>query len=216
MRATTLKVDVSQVEELAAKIGQVDEAELGPLIVATLNKVVDKTYLMSRERIRLGMNVSDEYLQRMMEVRHATSNKPVAEIRAEYEGLGLSHFDAKQIPKAAVSPIRKLKGDPARGIPRGQKQGGVSVEVRRGARKQIGLPGVFIAPGIRDTAGNPFVFQRGGGRTRTGKDRLRRLFGPAAYQLFRWQIPTIEEPVTDDLVETLNAELDAWLAREFD
>lgn len=210
------KVDVSEIEGFAQRLDKFDAQALGPLIVSTLNHVVDRAYVLSRERMRLGINLTDAYLQRRMEVRYASAAKPRAEIATHYGGLGLSHFGPRQVPQAAVSPIRKLRGDAGRGIPRGQKQGGVSVEVARGGRRPIRLPGVFTAPGIRDTEGNPFIFQRVGGRTRSGKDRLRRLFGPSPYQLFKFQLPHLEEPVTDDLRETLVAELDEWLAREFD
>lgn len=215
-RNLALKIDVSQVEGLAKRLDKISAAELAPLLVSTVNDVADRSYVMSRDLMRAGLNLTDEYLRRRMPVRKATAGKPSAEIKAEYGGIAISHFDANQWVKPTISPIRRLKGDAARGIPRGQKQGGVSVEVTRGGRKLINLPGVFIAPRIRDTEGNPFVFQRQGGRTGSGKDKLRRLFGPAPYQLFKFQLPKIEEPIADDMRETLLAQLDDWLGREFD
>ena len=214
-RSFALKVDVSQVLGLADRLGSIDAAALSPILVRAVNMVAARAYVLSRDRMRLGINLTDDYLQRQMALTHAKGSKPQATIAANYGGIALSHYGAQQTAVTAISPIRKLKGDAARGIPRGQKQAGVSVEVSRGKRKPVKIPGVFIAPGIRDTEGNPFVFQRLGGRTRSGKERLRRLFGPAPYQLFKYQIPQIEGPIGDDLQETLLTQVDEWMRKEF-
>ncbi len=216
MATTVFKVDVSQLEDFAGRLENLSAEKLHLATIGTLNQVVDRAYVLGRERMLLGINLSDDFLQRRMEVRYATRTQRYAQITTHYGGIGVSHFRPQQTVRPAVSPVRKLKGDPPRGIALGDKQGGVSVEVTRGARKRIRLPGVFTAPNIKDTEGNPFVFQRMGGRTRTGRDRLRRLFGPSPYQLFKHQIPLLEEPVMEDMRETLLADLDEWIRKEIE
>ena len=93
------------------------------------------------------------------------------------------------------------------GIPAGQKQGGVSVAVRRGSRKIVreGAKDVFVIPSKRDSEGNPLIFQRLPGKTSNGKSRLKALLGPSVYQLFRYQITNnnLTTDVEADLTETL-------------
>lgn len=215
-KLSVFKVDITQVQGFVERLDALTPERLGLVITTTLNQVVDRAYVLGRERMILGVNLTDDYLRRRMRVKYATANNQTAEITTSYGGIGVSQFKPEQTQRTALSPLRKLKGDPGRGIARGEKQGGVSVEVTRGSRKQIRLPGVFTAPGIKDTEGNPFVFQRVGGRTSSGKSKIRRLFGPSPYQLFKRQIPTLEEPVTDDMKETLLSELDTWIRKEIE
>jgi hypothetical protein len=88
----------------------------------------------------------------------------------------------------------------------------VSIEVIRGARKQIDSDRVFLAPNILDSEGNPFVFKRIGGATKSGKRQLQRLMGPGVYQLFRHSIPAVVPAVETALGDFINSGLQEAIA----
>ena len=102
------------------------------------------------------------------------------------------------------------KGNRALGIPAGQKQRGVTVEVIRGQRNAGFVPGGFLLPlrrGNQD-GGNGFgVFAR------TKGGQLRHRYGPSVYQLFAYQADRILADVADDLENTLVEQVDAALQK---
>jgi hypothetical protein len=198
-----LKLDVTRVEGLAERLGKIDARYLGRMVVDGLNEVVDRTYQNSRERMNAGINLEDEYLRRKMVVEHATEGRPVASILARggaQHATVLGRFDAQPVRVAAVSPKRRLKGFARLGIPVGQKQKGVTVEVTRGSPSDGFVPGGFILPlrAGKVDGGNGFgVFAR----NRQGRKVHR--YGPSVYQLFSFQLVQMEDDIQDDLSNTL-------------
>lgn len=210
-RAYALKIDVADLVRRSGRLDRFTGEEIGAVTVVALNEVVETVFEQARERMNAGINISDDQLRRAMSIERATAQKPVASLIARGDVTGLSHYKPEQRVQPALRPKRS-KGDPRRGIPRGSKSAGVSVEVTRGGRKNIQSDRVFITPGIRDTQGNPLVFQRISGTTRSGKTKIRRLLGPSTYQLFRYQIEHgLLDEAADQLQEKLSEQLQTAL-----
>lgn len=208
---TSITVDVSlqEIEALAARLGTFDEDTLRQASLQSVNEVADRAYNLSKARITDGLSLTDAYVSRKMKVNPA---KPTdARVRATIVANGtltsLGHYGVRAEMQPVKNPSRS-KGHAAIGIPPGQKRAGVSVEVRRGNRKQ--LLKSFTLAGFRDNEGNPLVFvQAGGVNSRTGKPKVERLLGPSVYQLFKYQVGQIVAGVQDDLNDTLVARAEA-------
>lgn len=216
-----IKIDPGQVEALAAKLGQINPERLGVELVKTLNEVANDTYTLSRKEITRGINLDQGYVDEKIRLEKASASDPRASIVADAKNswmTNLSHYGAMLRTQAVKHPAR-AKGDPGRGISRGQKMRSMDAEVVRGGRKSIGKK--FILPGINDSRGNPIVF-RGTGRPGTPKSPqdkgtrntprqgVQAVLGPSVYQLFRVTAENIQDRVSDDLeraiVETAERE----------
>ena len=211
-RDYALKIDASQVVKLGERLAQASGEEIGRASVTALNEVVDRTYELARDKMIAGINLSDDYLRRRMTVAHATPGKPVASITASGARNAttvLGRYDAKPVI-VANNKGRPGKGNKALGIPSGQKQAGVTVEVTRGNVSDGFVPRGFLLPLNRGTeaGGNGMgVFAR----TKDGK--LRHRYGPSVYQLFAYQVERIVNDVTDDLEDTLAEQVDLALQK---
>ena len=211
-RDYALKIDATQVQKLGDRLAKATGEEIGRASVTALNDVVDRTYELARDRMISGINLSDDYLRRRMTVAHATPSKPVASITASGARNAttvLGRYDAKPAI-VANNKGRPGKGNKALGIPSGQKQAGVTVEVARGQTSDGFVPRGFLLPLNKGTeaGGNGFgVFAR----TKDGK--LRHRYGPSVYQLFAYQVERIVNDVTDDLEDTLAEQVDLALQK---
>lgn len=210
-RNYALKFDTQAVEALARRIAEATGDQVGAASVAALNEVADRTFNLARDRMTAGINLDDPYLRRRMSVRHATPGRPEASIMARggrSDMTVLGRFDAKPV---IVPNVRSGgRGNRALGIPAGEKQAGVTVEVIRGQRNEGFVPRGFLLPlrRGRQDGGNGFgVFARG----RDGK--LRHRYGPSVYQLFAFQAERIEDEVAADLEKTLIEQVDAALQK---
>lgn len=211
-RDYALKLDTTQLDKLGARLAQATGEDIGKASVTALNEVVDRTYDLARDRMIAGINLDDQYLRRRMTVQHATPGKPVASITASGARNAttvLGRYDAKPVI-VANNRGRTGKGNKAIGIPPGQKQAGVTVEVTRGQTSDGFVPRGFLLPLNRgnEAGGNGLgVFAR----TRDGK--LRHRYGPSVYQLFAYQVERIVNDVTDDLEDTLAEQVDLALQK---
>ena len=79
---TAIKISIDQITQLADAVGTLDAKALGEAALTALNETVDRTYDLSRDRITTGINLSDDYLRRRMEVEHATGRNLEATITA--------------------------------------------------------------------------------------------------------------------------------------
>lgn len=200
-----IKFDVSPVEALADKLASLTPEVIGVLMVDTINGIADSTYELARKTMLGGINLTDSYVQRKMQVIHATPAKPEASIVALGDNAnltGLSHYGAMQLKQGGG-----FRGDPARGIQRGERQAGVSVEVITGKREKFQFG--FFLPGKNDSEGNPLVFAR---KKDSGKIVSRR--GPAVYMLFRVAAGEIEDQVYGDLSTAVINEAERQLQKE--
>lgn len=211
-RDYAIKIDAAQVVKLGERLAQVSGEEIGRASVTALNEVVDRTYELARDKMIAGINLTDDYLRRRMTLQHATPGKPVASITASGARNAttvLGRYDAKPVI-VANNKGRPGKGNKALGIPPGQKQAGVTVEVTRGNVSDGFVPRGFLLPLNRGTeaGGNGMgVFAR----TKDGK--LRHRYGPSVYQLFAYQVERIVNDVADDLEDTLAEQVDLALQK---
>ena len=199
-RRTAINIGIDEILSMADGVAQLDDKALGTAIRTALNETIDRTYQLASDRITTGINLSDDYLRRRMETEHATGNKTEASITATGDRsfmTRLATYDATMV----IVPRKTTRASRAKGllpvpIGAGSKQGGVRVEVTRGAPKTGAS--MFMLPLMQGTQlGEKFgVFVR-------EKGKLKHLFGPSVYQLFAYQAPRIASEVTEDLQQTL-------------
>lgn len=209
----TLTVADEALRSLSDRLGELDDAAFTRLAVATVNEVGQRTYDLARGRMNAGLSLTDAYIERKMQFRPAEpEQRPRAVVVAFGTLTTLGHYNPRILTQAVKSP-EKSRGNPALGIPAGQKLSAVTVAVRSGSRKTVRAQSndVFLAPRIRDGEGNPLIFQRLPGKTSTGKSKLKALLGPSVYQLFRYQLDQngLTSQVEDDLAETLGERAEA-------
>lgn len=205
-----LTFKLTELEDLAGRLGRITPETLGAFTVGALNETVDRAYDLSRRAMLRGINLTDSYIQRSMEVQHATPSRPEAAVTT-FGGRGhitnLSHYGAMQLTAAVNWTNERIlaeqgkfaawpgwtrrKGNLALGIAPNEKAVGKSVEVVRGRRKP--MKPVFSIPGKRDKDGNLILFSR------NEADKVQAKTGPSPYQLFRTAIPLIYEDVSADL-----------------
>ena len=202
----SLTVADEALRDLSDKLGKLSESEFEQVATRTVNEVGQRTYDLARGRMNEGLSLTDAYLQNKMRFVPASPQDRRAVVRADGALTTLGHYNPRIITQPVKNP-EKSKGNPALGIPAGQKPAAVTVAVRRASRKAVrdNARDVFMVPKFRDSEGNPLIFQRLPGFTSKGKDRLKALLGPSVYQLFRYQLTdtNLTGEVQDDLTERL-------------
>lgn len=207
-RLTAIKIGVDQIRQMADNLGRLNAEGFSDVAVTVLNETIDRAYEMARERITVGINLTDDYLRRRMTVDHATAGKPEAAITASGSRAlmtRLATYDAQMVivPRKTNRPSRSqglLK------IPSGGKQGGVNVTVVKGAPKTLQSGFLLNLRAGAATGEKVGVFRREGGK-------LKHLYGPSVYQLFAYQAPRISDEVADDLQDTFLRRVDEQVER---
>lgn len=202
-RSINVSVNSARLDALAVALGEITEEQLGRAALRAVNEVADRTYDLARKRMNAGINLEDQYISRKLRREPAIEpSRPRATITAAGDLTILGRYN----PKVILRPTKKLgKGDSSRGVPAGLKASGVSIEVTRGAPKDITTGFLMKLRG-----GNGMgVFTRGV----DGKARHR--YGPAVYQLFRHSVDEIKDIVADDLAETAGATMALEIRKAF-
>lgn len=223
-------------EKFGLDLNKLSPEELGATMVVELNRVGKDAYELSRKTILRGVGLSDAYVSAKMETREATKTQPSFEITAaRRKGFetGLGHYGAMALSKRVRWP------DPIEGMgigpyPWGQytprksdeRPAGASVEVVRGARKNV--LNAFSIPGKVDSEGSPILFVGRGGRSgskventdrqgrKVGRQKIRRLLGPAVYQLFRTTIPLVRDEIEQDLEAAVVRAAEEYMSEAFE
>lgn len=211
----SITIDIDPLTALADRLAGLSAEQVGKIVVGAINQTADSAYELGRKTILQGINLTDSYVQRRMQVEHATEQKPTAAIVA-FGGRGnltsLSHYGAMQLTESVNWSNERIQaaghkfgpwpgwtrrtGNSAIGIAEGSKAAGRSVEVVTGRRKKMGP--AFAIPGKTDNDGNLIVFRR-----KKGSDTIEALTGPSVYQLFRVAAGQIEDRVSDDLAQSV-------------
>ena len=222
---TFIKVDVGNLPLMGAMLEKITPEELGRRMVQTINTVTTETYDLARKTMLSGIGLTDDYVQRKMEVKLATEQLPQAVIRADGNKknalTNLSEYGAMTAAKPvnwsneriASMGVKFSKwpgwtrrtGYKGIGIEVNQKAAGTSVEVRRGARKQLTSKVGFQVGKLKDGSGNPLVFERA---SIGSHSKIKAMYGPSVYQLFRVASGQIEEQVSDNLYDAVLASAD--------
>lgn len=199
-----MQVDVSALEALAERVGQMDEDAFAEFATKAVNETANFAYDTTKKGMLAGLTLTDAYISRKMELNLAKpSTRPRAVVLAKDPLTTLGHY-APRIETTAVKNPSRSKGWAAAGIPKGQKITGVSVEVTRGNRQS--LPGTFVLPGLKDYEQNPLIFYPERFRRvnpKTGRAVVESRLGPSVYQLFKFQYDKNAEGITDDLRDGL-------------
>lgn len=218
-RAFQIEIDVSRLSRLDGQLAPLSEAGFGEVAVDVVNRVADMAYDLAVPRMTQRINLTPEYVRDRFAIEKARNS---ADPRARVVALGgkahtttLARYGSLQTTRPVTwtnDRIRSMgktfgawpgwterKGDQLRGIPANQKEGGISVEVTRGGRKNMG--GVFFMP-LRNGNGMG-AFQRTG----DGDKDYKHLYGPSVYQLFRYTL-------NRGLVDEVGAEFERQLGDE--
>lgn len=225
-RGIQIDVELAVLQRLAGRFEQLSEVGFGQASVDAINRVADHAYDLSVPRMTQKINLTPEYVRDRFVVEHA---KNPSDVRARVVALGgkahtttLARYGSRQTVKPVTwsnERIRSMgksfgawpgwterKGDQLRGIPANQKEGGISVEVTRGGRKNMG--GVFFMP-LRNGNGMG-AFQRTG----DGDKDYKHLYGPSVYQLFRYTLNNgLVDEVTQDFERQLGDEAERLLQK---
>lgn len=206
-RLSAITIAVDQVVGLADRVADLDTQAFSRAAVAALNTTVDATYELARDRITTGINITDDYLRRRMSVEHAKGSKLQAEIVASGDAQRMTrlvHYGAQMliVPRKTTTPSRS-QGSLLR-LGSGSKQGGVRVNVKSPKT----MVDAFMLPLKRGSQqGEKMgVFRREG-------NKLKHLYGPSVYQLFRYQSSRIEDEVAGDLQANLLDQVDEQIRK---
>lgn len=229
MSGTLLKIgfDTSELKEVADKLARFDRETLARLRTEAVKTVSLNVRQRAVEHTVGNINVTPEYvnekIDKVEQVDAPTFSKAI--VRSAIRGTTLQRFGARvatqpvrftnpeilRITKKAAfvngrvyGPLALLRGrggtlrpsniwterrgDASRNIPVGSKSAGVAVDVNRKGEKVI--RGGFILPLRNDNGFGVFRWENG---------KLRHLYGPSVYQVFRHYIQDNEEAIADEL-----------------
>ncbi len=220
MSKSAIESDISEIESLAGKLDSITGEELQQAAAAAVNRVTDSAYALFKRSMTNGLTLTEQYVEAKMQVEKARPGaKVTAKIIAKRSVTLLGHY-APIVVTAPVKNPKRAKGHSAIKVPAGEKAVGASVEVSRGSRKVIqpkgDAPDVVLWPSKRDREGNPMLFRITGGRTEKGLPKMQALYGPAVYQLFRYQIDKLSDAVAEDLEAALVQEAEAAFERIYE
>lgn len=207
MSKSAIESDFSRIDALEGRLDQLSGEDLQKAAAAAVNRVVDESYVLFKRAMTQGLTLTEQYVDAKMQTEKAVpASRVTAKIIAKRSVTLLGHY-APVVIMAPVKHPKRSKGHAAIAVPAGQKAVGASVEVSRGSRKALkplgDTPDVVIWPSKRDREGNPMLFRLTGGRTSKGLPRMEALYGPAVYQLFRYQIDQLSDAVAVNLEQAL-------------
>lgn len=218
MSRSAIDANFDPVSALGDRLDQISGEALQQAAAAAVNRVADSAYGLFKRAMTSGLTLTEQYVDAKMHTEKAVpSNRVTAKIIAQHSVTLLGHY----APVVITAPTKKRsKGNPALGVPKGQKAIGASVEVSRGTRKVIkplaASPDVVMWPRKRDREGNPMLFRMIGGKSDKGLPKMQALYGPAVYQLFRYQINQLSDAVADDLEKQLVSEAETIFERLYE
>lgn len=197
MASMEIVFDLGALDKVNAALGAIGGEALARIATDSLNQAAERAYDLGKTKLRGELNLSTAYFDKRFELRKAQySATPKASLFAGSYYTTLAHYNAQTV----------VENRPVfRGTKLVPKQTAVLVEVTRGAMKEVraGHKDVFVIDKIRDSEGNPMIFQRLPGKTKGNKSKLKALYGPSVYQLFKTHLPTIAVELNDDLEKTI-------------
>ena len=110
--------------------------DLQKILVQSINRTGQATKTQANRAIRADIRLSASYISSLMQMHKASPNRLRFVLSVRRRAVQLSRFAPSQLVKKAISPKRRLKGHQRRGIPRGLKSAGVSVNVYRNTGRQ--------------------------------------------------------------------------------
>lgn len=208
-----ISFDTSELVEQADRIAMLDNTTLAEMRLDAVNVVSLTVREKSIDQTHAELNLSRDYIDARIARAEAKGTTARARITSEVRGATLQRFGAQQ----EVAPVNwsnsridalghefgkwpgwtYRKGDASRGIAEDKKAAGVSVDVNRKGAKTI--TSAFTMP-LKNSNGTG-VFRREGGK-------VKHLYGPSVYQVFRRYITTNEQAIADTLRDEFVGRLD--------
>lgn len=208
-----ISFDTSELVEQADRIAMLDSTTLAEMRLDAVNVVSLTVREKSIDQTHAELNLSRDYIEARIARAEAKGATARARITSEVRGATLQRFGAQQ----EVAPVNwsnsriealghefgkwpgwtYRKGDASRGIAEDKKAAGVSVDVNRKGAKTI--TSAFTMP-LKNGNGIG-VFRREGGK-------VKHLYGPSVYQVFRRYITTNEQAIADTLRDEFVGRLD--------
>lgn len=208
-----ISFDTSELVEQVDRIAMLDSTTLAEMRLDAVNVVSLTVREKSIDQTRAELNLSRDYIEARIARAEAKGATARARITSEVRGATLQRFGAQQ----EVAPVNwsnsriealgqkfgkwpgwtYRKGDASRGIAEDKKAAGVSVDVNRKGAKTI--TSAFTMP-LKNGNGIG-AFRREGGK-------VKHLYGPSVYQVFRRYITTNEQAIADTLRDEFVGRLD--------
>lgn len=192
-----MKVAVNGIEALksaSAWVGRIPALTQWAAVEAVNRTVVRTKSIATDEILSRGVNLPPSYIRGKLRALRATMANPVGAIVIRRRAVRLARFGAQQL----TTPAPRAKGDRRRGIGKGYKQAGVSVQVSR-TRKTTRR--AFLMP--LNSGNGVGVFVRVG----RARKAVEHLYGPSPDQLFSaWRDDNLRR-VQDQLATHLGEEL---------
>lgn len=208
-----ISFDTSELVEQVDRIAMLDSTTLAEMRLDAVNVVSLTVREKSIDQTHAELNLSRDYIEARIARAEAKGATARARITSEVQGATLQRFGAQQ----EVAPVNwsnsriealghkfgkwpgwtRRTGDASRGIGEGDKAAGVSVDVNRKGAKTI--TSAFTMP-LKNGNGVG-VFRREGGK-------VKHLYGPSVYQVFRRYIKTNEQAIADTLRDEFVGRLD--------
>ena len=181
---TELRIDASQLEGLANRLGSISGQRLGMSAAQAVNEVTTRFDEVARAGQIADINLTPAYVRSKTDLTLATPGRtPRAEIVTRGDLTILGRY----------APLRQLRGSVDN--PKGGKPRGAAVQIRR-SRTEI-QPTWFLMRLRQGVVSGPDT----GVFVRDGK-RLKHIYGPSPYSLFRFQRDTRADDLADDLTRT--------------
>lgn len=198
----TFRINSRDIGKAAKRV----EATVNAIEVAqyrAVNRVASKNRTAASKAIRNQIRLPASYVNENLTItKKATLRDPEAVISGRTRPTRLARYGTKQLTRVA----RVAKGDRLRGIPRGRKQAGVSVHVRRNESRRKHKK-AFLLP--LKTNGQLGVFIRFG----PGSKDIKHMYGPSVDQVFRDVREEIRPQIHRDLVTEYRRQLNHALSR---
>lgn len=208
-----ISFDTSELVEQVDRIAMLDSTTLAEMRLDAVNVVSLTVREKSIDQTHAELNLSRDYIEARIARAEAKGATARARITSEVRGATLQRFGAQQ----EVTPVNwsnsriealghkfgkwpgwtYRKGDASRGIGEDDKAAGVSVDVNRKGAKTI--TSAFTMP--LNNGNGIGTFRREGGK-------VKHLYGPSVYQVFRRYITTNEQAIADTLRDEFVGRLD--------
>lgn len=140
--------------------------------VTAVNRTVVEAQTDATSEMEGRVNLPASYVRGKLRIVRATVSNPAGAVAIRRRAIRLARFGAQQLSE----PAPRAKGDRLRGIPKGRKQGGISVQVSKGRKVKRSA---FMLPLLNGNGMGVFV------RTGPGRKDVKHLYGPSPDQLFR-------------------------------
>lgn len=199
---TVAGAGIPELQKFAAAIKRYP-AEAEKALELALNAGAELALKLGADQIFRELNLEREQITKALSIsKKASSGNLSARISAKPRPVLLTRFGGDKVAtKAATSPGRKLRGDPSRGIARGQKAAGIKAFSTQRGKAGKAWAGGFL---IRLKGGNGW-----GLATRTGR-------GPKAYRIrYGPSVSSAWKSVRGDVSREAFAEVESVFIREF-